>query len=314
MAFRIGSFNICNFNTVSSNKDREINFSLIADIIEQEQFDIIALQEVIREDAVRRLVSILGTMNWDYRYESPRSFSSNAAEGYAFVWNKRTFCLSSTEENGTKKIFEPRILYQYSQFREKNEIFKLARPPYFGRFTPVNLPNYEIRIINTHIAFNASKGSGLEDFTSGMLRTREFKILAESLYPKMSDKVYGDSKVGKTILLGDYNLNLASSGAQSPYVAEEVVVHERGNNEDRRIITVQKEMTTLKKNIDENDPTASKWANNYDHFTYDKKLHETTELIPRRIDSVRDYCKNDLHEHRKKVSDHVPIQLYIKLK
>ena len=48
MSYKLGSFNICNFNDPQkSSRQFKTDIDLIAKIIKTEQFDILALQEVV---------------------------------------------------------------------------------------------------------------------------------------------------------------------------------------------------------------------------------------------------------------------------
>ena len=59
MAFRIGSFNMFKFSFRSDNEIRK-DIKLIARIIYEQQFDIIALQEVFSKNAMDLLLKELG--------------------------------------------------------------------------------------------------------------------------------------------------------------------------------------------------------------------------------------------------------------
>ena len=125
MSYKIGSFNICNFNDPQqSNRQKSADISLIAKIIKEEAFDIIALQEVLREEVLRDyLIPKLneGSLTWDYRWGKPKKSDNNEAEGYAFIWNTNTMELSTHNQieyvNGVssvkKHIAEPHIYNQY---------------------------------------------------------------------------------------------------------------------------------------------------------------------------------------------------------
>jgi len=310
MAFKIGSFNIQKFN-FESDKDVKKNFEQIANIITSEQFDIVAIQEAIAKDAVKYLVGILGATNWTYSWESPPSFSERGKEGYAFVWNTKRFRLATKIDkySGLVREIDPHVLNQYKHFYEADKKLRLIRPPYIGRFVPKHLDKCEFRLINTHIAFNLSTESGVTDISKWQMRLKEFQILTEGIYHKISNTPEGNMSF-YTILLGDYNLNLPASG-KSYRVAEVVEVNDNGTIQ--RIKTVQSELTTLKHKVDDDNPDAPIWSNNYDHFSYDEKLEKKASFIPRRINTVSGYCAGDYKLHRKEISDHVPIQLDVEL-
>lgn len=300
MEYTIGSFNLCHFSYISTNSDRK-NIYRIADIIVREEFDVVALQEVNSISALDKLLmSALGTGEWDYKWEEPRVYNSKYSEGYAYIWRKRRLRLVESGSN-------PKILSNYN----------LTRPPYYARFTPKGLlggSNFELRLINTHIAFGIPKNN-ISTSSPRELRRTEFEILAEEAYRRVSSKRYGDFLPAYTILMGDYNLCLMGPG---PKVNKIVPI-----DKDRYLLTVQKEKTTVKspKSIDtftdgeeqdidlfqENDTDL--YAHNYDHFSYELKLLEKIDLKDSRVEALGMYYGNNLEEYRKEISDHVPIKL-----
>ena len=75
MSYKIGSFNVQHL----SSKDetvREKKFKDIAHIIRSQQFDIVALQEVLNEESVKSLVNGLGNLKWDHVYMEPNTYAS----------------------------------------------------------------------------------------------------------------------------------------------------------------------------------------------------------------------------------------------
>ena len=317
MAYKIGSFNMFKFSFQSDSEIRK-DFTVLSRIIRDNRFDIIALQEVFSPNALGRLLEYLGRFEWDGVWDSPTSFSSIAAEGYGFIWNKRRMRLAvTTQPDGTTKTFRPHIYNQYRVDRRLGQT-QLIRNPYYARFEPLDGSFCEIRLINTHIMFskgNSPRGltSQLMDIGAVTMRKREFDILTQALYNSISDKRYGNNRPAYTIILGDYNLNLRSSGATGAFLNEIVLVQDRG--QIKRLITVQDKLTTLKADKSENRESGSSfWANNYDHFTYDMDRFSTVSALPSRIDTVKEYCNNDYELHRRTVSDHVPIALNISLK
>lgn len=98
MEIRIGSFNMNNFGG-SSNKD----FGKIAEIIVEENLDVVALQEIFSEGrGVSRLLEQnvkYELYNWDYCFAAPSEsrditkmedmvVKKTRSEGYAFLWKK----------------------------------------------------------------------------------------------------------------------------------------------------------------------------------------------------------------------------------
>ncbi len=317
MAYRIGSFNMFKFSFQSDSEIKK-DLMLISRIIKENRFDIIALQEVFSPNALERLLDYLGRYEWEGVWDSPRSFSSIAAEGYGFIWNKRRMRLSTTtQSDGTRKIFMPHIYNQYRVDRSIGQS-QLIRNPYYGRFEPTDGSFCEIRLINTHILFSKGNNSRtvaneLTDIGAVTMRKHEFDILTQALYSSIADKRYGNNRPAYTIILGDYNLNLRSSGATGAFLNEMVIVQDHGHI--KRLVTVQDQLTTLKANKTEDKrDNSSYWANNYDHFTYDMDRFSTIYAKSNKIDSVKTYCNDDYELHRRIVSDHVPVVLNINLK
>lgn len=321
MGYKIGSFNLYKFSLQSDNNIRK-NLEKISRIIRDENLDVVAIQEIFNKNALDSLLAELNTELWDGRWDSPNSRSVSAAEGYAFIWNKKRLGLV---KNRNEKVFEPRILNQYKVdkgFGQK----QLIRNPYYIRLTPAGRPGgtfAEIRLINTHIMFsknreeNESDNHDFSDLGAISMRRNEFDILSKVIYPKYSDKTY-DLINGErdahcmpvyTIMLGDYNLSLKNSTARDSFlrVDEEIV---ELKDEGKRIVTVQSDLTTLKaKKEGVSYSQADGYANNYDHFTYDEKRFAGIRLNVKRIEAVKKYYGDDFDLYRKEVSDHLPIVL-----
>ena len=240
MKIRIASFNIEKFSRQSvyhtDNSESRKDIDMIAKIIRENNFDIIALQEVFHPEALKCLLRALSyqtpveisvsrmgaytaqiagfkSNEWESRWAKPKSrYSDIAAEGYAFIWNTKRIELS---KNIKGKTFEPRIV-------DYGQAFKLVRPPLIARFTPKQ-SYYEIRLINTHIIFSAKDenqtwinqyGETISSYTD--LRNFELQTLLKEIYKRFSNMVvdycsidkYARNLVPYTFLLGDYNLNL----------------------------------------------------------------------------------------------------------
>jgi len=317
MAYKIGSFNMFKFSFQSDSEIKK-DFTILSRIIRDNRFDIIALQEVFSPNALGRLLDYLGRFEWGGVWDSPTSFSSIAAEGYGFIWNKKRMRLAvTTLPDGTEKTFRPHIYNQYRVDRRLGQT-QMIRNPYYARFEPLDGSFCEIRLINTHIMF--SKSSSSRGLTSHLInigavamRKHEFDILTQALYNSIADKRYGNNRPAYTIILGDYNLNLRSSDTAGAFLNEIVILEDRGHI--KRLITVQDNLTTLKaEKAEKQEPGFSFWANNYDHFTYDMDRFSSVSAVSGRINTVKDYCNNDYELHRKTVSDHVPIALKLNLK
>lgn len=311
-AVRIGSFNLYKF---SANSDKDL--SCIANIIRDAKVDILAIQEIFSRQALNNLLIYLGT-NWEGSWESPNSRSVSAAEGYAFVWNTSKISLS---RNRSGKTFEPRIHNQYS-----HKDVELIRNPYYGRFILNRNEMCEIRLINTHIMFSQNRtvnesdvhDSSIELISDVKMRKRELDILSKSILPKIDDKVYdaqwdeidGICRKPFTILLGDYNLNLRSSGAKDTFIDEPLIIL-RDANSEKHIITVQEELTTLKgKTAD--CPVIDGYRNNFDHFTYDSKRPIETYCWAIKAPTNPKFFNGDYNKYRDSVSDHLMVVMEIR--
>lgn len=366
MSYRIASFNIQNFSEKAATNSSRKDLDMIAKIIRDNSVDIVAIQEILHKEALKFLIEKIDhqyaledrfangvkyytsiwtdtgtkelagycTKHWEGRWASPRSkYSDTVAEGYAFLWNRDRIKLV-TDYNG--KAFEPQI----ETYAGKQH---LARPPFVGRFMPVN-SRYEFRLINTHIVFSAKapeeqqeEDMMVQHESSIERRKNELLTLLERVYIGVADKVYDINRQDRnarplssyTFLLGDYNLNLPlSSTNHSKMTGLDVYIDGSGKHE---IITVNKELTTLKQIP--SDPEKAEWlkrnpnpadhlANNYDHFSYDIKklnshqIHTPTVTV---IDAFSLYKNrnesNDCHAeyelYRQKISDHLPILLEI---
>ena len=240
MKIRIASFNIEKFSRQSvyyaEDSESRKDIEMIAKIIRENNFDIIALQEVFHPEALKCLLRVLSNEipidvpvsrmgsytaqiagfksdKWEARWAKPRTkYSDMAAEGYAFIWNTKRIELS---KNIKGKAFEPRIA-DYGHASE------LVRPPLIARFNPLR-SYYEIRLINTHIVFSIKDEDKLRSNQDGelissstKLRNLELQILLKGIYKRFSEMVvdyrgidkYARNLVPYTFLLGDYNLNL----------------------------------------------------------------------------------------------------------
>lgn len=240
MKIRIASFNIEKFSRQSvyyaEDSESRKDIEMIAKIIRENNFDIIALQEVFHPEALKCLLRVLSNEipidvpvsrmgsytaqiagfksdKWEARWAKPRTkYSDMAAEGYAFIWNTKRIELS---KNMKGKAFEPRIA-DYGHASE------LVRPPLIARFNPLR-SYYEIRLINTHIVFSIKDEDKLRSNQDGelissstKLRNLELQILLKGIYKRFSEMVvdyrgidkYARNLVPYTFLLGDYNLNL----------------------------------------------------------------------------------------------------------
>ncbi len=315
VSIKIGSFNMYKFSN-ETNKEISKDITKIVQIIKK--FDIIALQEVYNENAITNIKKQLGS-GWDYRWAAPVSKSVQAAEGYAFIWNNTKFKLATglkKEEEilnfdtlplQAKKEYDARI---ESNYRLDKMLYqgRLVRDPMYIRLESLQ-SWFEIRLINTHIMFSDTSNELNVSVSDSLKRKREFKILTD-IYRELADKQYRNGRPAYTFLLGDYNLNLPSSQAKSPYV-EEIMQHKERNGRVRNIITIQNQLTTLKMNFDALEDETY-FANNYDHFTYDDRLNKA-KIQVFSFNTVAKYCNDKPEIHRKEISDHIPICLELNL-
>lgn len=307
--YRIASFNLYKF---SANTHKELN--IIRRIIEENNIDILAIQEIFSKAALVNLLRELGVSHWDGRWASPDSKSVSAAEGYAFVWNKDRIELSRSKSG---KVFEPVIHNQYPH----KDGAELIRNPFYGRFIVKDNRMIELRLINTHIMFSLNReendsddhDSSLGKVGAVTMRKREFNILASKILPKLDDKVYDyqwkevDNICRRpyTILLGDYNLNLRESGVKDTFIDNPLIVI-RDANAEKRIVTVQKDLTTLRAKTTEH-PFIDGYKNNFDHFTYDSNRPIETKCWAVDIPNAPSYYGGDYEKYKKDISDHLMI-------
>ena len=310
----IGSFNV---NRLSRSTATRYRAEQIADIIFHEEMDLVALQEVQDADALMPVRSCLG-QNWDgvWLWSRPKKGMRDpdhdpGGEGYAFLWDKRRLRkVHAAQLNGDLGTYEPCIYQQYHVQKAKGQE-ELIRDPVYGRFTPSGLggANFELRIICDHIRYN-----GLDEESDHFywpMRQNEFDVLTQSLYPMVEDAVYGVQMPAYTILLGDYNMSLRRLWTKKPYIDtpdDGIVIGEK------RIVTVQDQLTTLKRPRKAGEDTRG-YKHNYDHFSYDIKKLSAMHPAVERVDVVgKSYYTafyDNYDRYRQEVSDHVPILMTI---
>lgn len=332
MSIRIGSFNVKNLSLATG---RDID--RIAQIIKDNELDIVAMQEVLSEGKILTgvnaknvsgqakayeysLKSRLGK-NWDICWRDPGTSAKNypflgedsRGEGYAFLWNTEKVNLP-IDINGNRVY--PRIFRNY-KVNENIGVIRLMRDPCYGRFV-INDRKVEIRLITTHIIYGKPKDEKMSvelDYGAVAMRNNEFDILAGQIYPRVSE-YYKDvnCNVPYTLILGDYNLNLRSSGISKALMPAIACFDSRGKkvneleNSFYKIYTVQDNLSTLKKDEDG-------LANNYDHFSFDERVK--MQIVPnsvRTINAIEQHVKDEstkYETYRKEVSDHLPIVIEI---
>ena len=102
MSYRIGSFNLKNLGEAAMGKGHPRDLAKIAEIIRKEDFDVVALQEVLsdgkalswEQDSLKRSILYeLGTKEWGFAWAHAESENDPRSEGYAFLWKKKRFRL-----------------------------------------------------------------------------------------------------------------------------------------------------------------------------------------------------------------------------
>lgn len=329
MSYRIGSFNIKNLS-LSSGHDLD----RIANIINDNHLDLVAMQEVLSEGKALTGISLNEPSaaakayersllrrlkgNWEIAWLDPKSSAKSypylgedkRGEGYAFLWNADKFelpCYSSGQK------IRPTIWRQYRTNSDAG-IIKLIREPGYGRFKIKNL-RAEIRLITTHIVFGKPTNGNMSvnlDAGAIQMRRNEFNILASQIYPRIRDYCSDTSNnVAYTIILGDYNLNLESSGLGAALIPDVACFDDSGKE---IIYTVQSNPSTLK----QNEPG---YSNNYDHFSYDQRVKDNIVKSVEVIDAVHQHTASGdsseadyFNTYRQKVSDHIPIVIEVDLR
>ena len=343
---RIGSFNVKN---LSNGNGR--NLAQIARMINHYGLDIVALQEVLGEGRVIHsaltgelkgeakgnndilMRHLLG--KWESSWLQPEVRGKNLkylgkdqrGEGYALLWRSSKFEVpKSYEEKGTLRDQGPKI---YSNYHAAQDGLRLVRDPLYARLILKEKRVVELRILITHLIYGKPSVSQESEFTLDdgaiALRKKEFHTLAGKIYQSISkNNMVWECTVPYTLLLGDYNLNLKTSGAAGAYVPANdyeqglAVAYydgnghlvDPGNSQKIKIYTAQSDLSTLK----QQDPG---YANNYDHFSFDDRVkRQISDLNGVRalhefVGKTGDCAAFDTY--RTKVSDHVPIIIELNL-
>lgn len=204
MEYIIGSLNAKRFTGVGKH-----DINKIAEIIVTECFDIIALQEVMRAQALDYLVRRL-PQGWKYGF-GQSGYSGASAYGMGFLWNSKRLRECS-------KSSLPMIYDRYSKH------VQMVRNPLYGRFTPSGLGGgfFEMRLLSIHLCWSTN---GVQDYKQ---RLDEYNLVTNEIYEKVSNRRYGNNMPAYTIVLGDYNLAMAECN-RHPGAAQ----------------TVQREKTTM---------------------------------------------------------------------
>lgn len=321
MEYRIGSFNMKQFGA-NAKKD----LAKIAEIIAEEDLDIVAFQEIFSEGkGIEKLLREFAEnelYEWDFRVPDPSETKSFEPRGetYAYLWNKRKFKLIEFSKLGNKRVFYKIVTRNDAGI----DCSVLARAPFYIRLQPRYGGFFELRLINIHIFY------GDRTLSSVARRQAEFKILTEHIYPSINTKAYGQNRKAYTIAMGDYNLNIFSpyvqTEARNCYLPTDQTIQDGEGNihvltfqdgkKEIHIMTVQDQLSTLKS---ENCGDTSLcdvdkgYANNYDHFTYSPEWSPFVNVSFRTIDAVEKYCGGDYLYYRQNISDHLPIVMTVEI-
>lgn len=321
MQYKIGSMNMKNWS-FSSSKDK----TKIAEIILSEDFDVVALQEILSEGKDVDNFVKYELYDWDYCWASPRessdinkekelSVEDRRGEGYAYLWKKSKFKIAEYSKLGVKRIFAPRIVNSNGNDVDVDCTF-FARTPYYIRLQPLYGGFFDLRLINIHIYYGSNTTSDLEK------RRKEFDVLTQEIYPQICERRYGDFRPAYTVAMGDYNLNILSPftkttiGRKDAYLSE--VYSYQDGKQDVKVLTVQSQLTTLRDTdrcpeLLNSSLSEDMYANNYDHFTYSPELSSFSRVSYGVIDAVNKYCDGDYSYYRKKISDHLPIVMTVEI-
>ena len=172
----------------------------------------------------------------------------------------------------------------------------------------------EIRLICIHTYY------GNDNKDDRLARKKEIEAVLKDVYPRIADKTFWGGKPAYTIVLGDYNMELfdplRNTGAQVLcYNPENIILADRWGD-IRRIKSVQKEKTTVKSKINDDEKKRKNggYAHSFDHFSYDVDRFRDVQIGVERIDAVAKYNNNNYAEYKEMVSDHVPILMTIELR
>ena len=265
----IGSLNCDKLGTA-----RRHDYDVLADIILSEKFDVVALQEVFKPEAVEPLQRRL--LDWNVCHERPAR-GQFGDFGFSFLWNTKR--VQECSRDGIPSIVD---------FRGPD----ITRRPLLGRFSPSELPGgllFEIRLINVHLR-PAPNQVGSDGYDKAKL-IEEFKLVTGEIYDYLS-RPNGNLQA-YTIVLGDYNL---SAVICQSYETDTIT---------RYVQTKQEEKTTM---------SVKGYANDLDHFSYDVRRFKSIGVKIERVDSVNKFMGGDFEQHMQSVSNHVPIKFEFTMK
>lgn len=320
MSYKIGSFNMKNMGLTARTKR---DFLKLAEIIQGEQFDIVAMQEILSGgQSLEYFIKHSLGPHWQMRWAEPGDTRSTGTlkdlrgEGFAYIWNSKRVRLAGAVTEKGRRIFEPRIVNSL-ETEVPVDCSTFARTPYYARFEPCNGSFFEIRLINVHLYYGDNTVQEIEK------RKKEYDILTQKIFPKINTlRKYGNNRQAITIALGDYNLNIYRfRGEAEKRINKNTYLNERYDYTEgtrvQRIQTVQDGLTTLKRTVDEEEAEIDDrnpnrgYSQNYDHFTIDTNSLDANGIQYRykRVDAVRKYCRDDFELYQSSISDHIPISI-----
>ena len=335
--YKICTFNIQHFNTTTPKGHPIPRIKTIAQMIDNNRFDVIAIQEVVRTEVITKVLEELKHLssNTICKWEGLAILSGKPGEGgeyYGFIWNSKR--LEKVGKEDVKNT--PRTL----------------RPPLYIRFKPVDTKtDFEFRLLNIHIRFSNNKRFDSEEYQKTLDGNEdsiemEKKILNQDLgtlearraefdavvnfYNKKMVCPTTETKYGKqiyAIILGDYNLCLDGSPKLHSDTFQGKGTRDciKLNNGKTTLKTTGIYKTTLrtvpkdiKEKIEQNQSISledekrypSKWSHNYDHFAYNtnqmgdveynngRSTHPDLGIEPR---------WKQVYDYRRKYSDHIPL-------
>lgn len=346
MAYKIGSFNVLNFHCTNDKKIRNDKQAAehFCRIIKKESFDIIALQEIKKEIALKCLLDLLG-QEYDGMHSSQLRTIMNSiwlpAEEYAFVWKKkRVECISDPKFFST--IYD-KISRHWESFIDLRFDNALDNPEFidddFRRAISASSPS--LSHLRWDRPFGTSTQEALRQAFRSLIRPPmvcgfrpawpwsllhwELRIInTHILYgnkalvqPRIEELAHVKGKIHTTVntaRFGDYrSVYTLVAGDYNLELAE------LGNQlnssqfkadcEKHDMVSVQEKKTTLCKfNADSpHNSDEDCYSENYDHFSYDKIRADSIVKNVYRVDF------EDFKTHRNEISDHVPISAEIQL-
>lgn len=335
-SYKICTFNIQHFNTTTPRAHPIPRIRPIAEMIYKNRFDVIAIQEIKREEVIYKILEELKHLssNTICKWEGVVKQSGKLGEGgefYGFIWNSNRL-----EQEGNEQIIS---------------IPTTLRPPLYIRFKPVGTKtDFEFRLLNIHIRFSNNKRFDSEEYQEtlegnedsiemkkkllnqdlGTLEARraEFDAVVKFYNKKVCPTT--ETKYGKqvyAIILGDYNLCLDGSPKLHSDTFQGKGTRDciKLNNGKTTLKTTGIYKTTLrtvpkdiKEKIEQNQSISledehrypSNWSHNYDHFAYNtnqmgdaeynngRSTHPDLGIEPR---------WKQVYDYRRKYSDHIPL-------